>query len=64
MGGHSPTLIANDYEGEGVGRRGKDEKFPGKHSSRWLGLLINSDISVAQSMGGLFLEITVLPLET
>lgn len=47
-----------------MGGRGEDDKFPGKHSSRWPGLLINSDTSIAQSVGGLFLEITALPLET
>lgn len=64
MGGHSPTLTGKDWEGGGMGRRGEDEKFPGIHSSRWPGLLINSDTSVAQSVGGLFLEMTALPLET
>lgn len=39
MGGHSPTLIAKDCEGERGRGRGEDEKFPGKHSSRWPGLL-------------------------
>lgn len=66
MGGHSPTLIANDCGGGGMGEEGgaEDEKFPGKHSSRRPGLLINSDTSVAQSVGRLFLENRALPLET
>lgn len=45
------------------GWRGKDKEFPGKHYSRWPGLLINSDTSVAQSAGRIFLEIAALPLE-